>query len=180
MSQNQSFGSGGGGGGSLNTLTGDIGPAVTPTANNINVLGLIDTDISVFAVTDGSIAASTLKIGPAFDAIQTTDAVPKTFDIAQYDLAPSTAVVITANVIGAKDDYTAACGGLVTGIARRAAAGGTVLVGQNPLLSRDSNTGLPIFGLLLDGNAIKVGVMGVAAETWNWTCTYQYQKQIQV
>jgi hypothetical protein len=39
MSQAGSLSSGGGGGGSLNTLTGNTGGAVNPTASNINVIG---------------------------------------------------------------------------------------------------------------------------------------------
>ncbi len=181
MSQIQSFGIAGmPPSGPILTLTGDIGPAVLPTLNNINIIGIEDPTVSKFVVVDGTSALSTLNIFAAFDTIQTNNEVPVVFANAVYDLDPLTSVVITANVIGSKDDYTAACGGLVTAVGRRDALNPSVLVGQSPLLSRDSTTGLPIFGIILDGNSVKVGVAGVLGEIWNWTCTYQYQKQVEV
>lgn len=179
MSQIQTFGmSGIPPSGPVLTLTGDIGPAVSPIGGNINIIGTADPSVSKFIVVDGTAAAGTLNFIAPFDVVQTTDATPVVFPFAEYTLTADTAVVFTANVIGAKDDYTAACGGLVTGIARKDGVNPTVLVGQSPLLSRDPGT--TIFGLLLDGDSIHVGVQGMAGETWNWTCTYQYQKQVEV
>jgi len=179
MSQIQGFGLAGiPPSGPLLTLTGDIGPAVTPIGGNINIVGTAESLVRKSVVVDGTVAAGTLNIISAFDVVQTTDAVPVVFPFAVFSLTADTAVVFSANVIGAKDDYTAACGGYVTGIARKDGVNPTVLVGQSPLLSRDP--GLSLFGLLLNGDDINVGVQGIAGETWNWTCTYQYQKQVEV
>jgi hypothetical protein len=56
MSQITRFSSGGGGGGSLNTLTGDTGGAVSPTGGNIDILGGDN------IVVDGNPGTSTLEV----------------------------------------------------------------------------------------------------------------------
>ncbi len=179
MSQIQRFGiSGVSPAGPILTLSGDIGGPVGPDgAGDIEILGKDTPTVFGLVEVDGSPGISTLSITPLLDTLVTNDATPTTFPLAVFALSPDNAVVFSAYVIGSKDDNSAACGGFVTCAARRDAINPTVLVGQNPLLSRDSMTGLPIFGILLDGNSIKVGVQGVAAETWNWTCSYQYVAQ---
>lgn len=180
MSQIQRFGLGAVPpiGGPIMTLTGDapFNTPVTPTGGNINIEGKT-TSAFGFSIVKGDPGSSTLSIVPLSDTITTLNAVPTVFLNAVFALSANESVVFSANVIGNRDDYSAACGGYVTAVARRDAVNPTVLVGQSPLLSRDSTTGLPIFGILLDGNSIKVGVQGVAAETWNWTCTYQWTVQ---
>lgn len=175
MSQIQSFGMGGiPPAGPILTLTGDIGGPVGPTGGNINILGKDTLPSYGLIEVDGTPGSSTLSIAPLLDAVATVNAVPTTFPTAGFALLPNNSIVFSAYIIGNKSDYSAACGGFVTAVARRDAINPTVLVGQSPLLSRDSTTGLPIYGILLDGNSIKVGVQGVAAENWNWFCSYQW------
>lgn len=176
MSQIQSFGFGSGplpptG---VGTLTGDIGGPITPTANNINILGKDTLPAYALIEVDGTLVGSTLSIKPLLDNLTTAGAVPTVFPNAVFSLTPNSSLVFSAYVIGNVADYSASCGGFVTCVARRQGIAAPVIVGQSPLLSRDSTTGLPIFGILLDGNSIKVGVQGVAAEIWNWTCSYQW------
>lgn len=163
-------------GGPVLSLKGDapLNLPVLPTLGNINIQGKT-TSAFGFSKVNGDPGSSTLSIVPLSDTLTTLNAVPTVFVNAVFALSANEAVVFSANVIGNKSDYSAACGGYVTAVARRDAVNPTVLVGQSPLLSRDPGTS--IFGIILDGNSIKVGVQGIAAETWNWTCTYQWTVQ---
>lgn len=180
MSQIQSFVTGEGPGpGPVLSLTGDIGGAVGPVnggPNNGTIF--IEGEViggQAFAIIEGNPATNTLNVVALTDEVTTNNGVATNFPVAFYTLDPSQAVVFTANVIGHRDDFSAACGGIVTGAARRAAAGGAILVGTNALASEDSGAGVPQFGLQLNGNSLNVYAQGLAGQTWNWTCTYQYQ-----
>ncbi len=178
MSQIQNFFNGGiGPGGPILTLTGDDGVPVGPNgAGNINILGDNFQNESRFLdVTSG---VNTLDINPLIDSIPTNDNTPTSFLLARFTVVPSSAIFINANVIGNRDDYTAACGGFVTGVVRREAAGGPVLTGYQPLVNSDAIGGIATFGIQLDGNDAVVFVRGIIGQDWRWTCTYQIHKQI--
>jgi len=158
------------------SLQPDIGTLVSPDgAGTINVLGHAN-EIG-FAQTYG--LSNTLLIIPLFATATTSDATPIAMTPANANVFPTLTAnqsyVMTANVIGQKSDFSAACGGFVTAVARKASSGSSVLVGNTPLINRDSMTGTPIFACLLSGDTFQVVVQGVVGETWNWTCTYQYQ-----
>lgn len=176
MSQIQTFvASEGPGPGPVLSLTGDIGGAVGPNgAGTIFVEGEVVSG-QAFAIIEGNPGTNTLNVVALTDELTTNDATRTYFPVAFYAVQPSQAVVMTANIIGHKNDFSAACGGFCTGVVRRAAVGGAVAVGGNTLSSEDSTTGVPFFAIGLNGNEIGVSVAGVAGETWNWTCTYQYQ-----
>lgn len=176
MSQIQSFVlSEGPGTGPIFTLTGDTGGAITPTnpGGNINIEGQVLNGVG-FVTVAGTLGNNTLNILPLLDELTTNDATRTYFPNAFYTLTPSHAVVMTATVVGHKSDFSAASGGFCTGVARMGAAGGAIVVGGNTISSEDSTTGVAIFAIGLNGNNIQVSVAGVAGETWNWTCTFQY------
>jgi hypothetical protein len=177
MSQIQSFiGSGGPGGGPVLSLQGDSGGVIAPNgAGNINILGENNSATNAFAQVVGNPATHTLSILPVSDAVITNNAVATFFPVALALLFPSSTVVMTATVIGHRDDFSASCGGFATGVARRGAAGGTVFVGDNALANEDAPVGVPQFGIGVNGNNIGVYAQGLAGQTWNWTCTYTYQ-----
>lgn len=118
---------------------------------------------------------NTLSIVASTDEVSTNNGVATNFPLAFYALTASQAVVFTANVVGHRDDFSAACGGIVTGVARRAAAGGSMLAGTSSLANEDAPVGVPQFGIQLNGNSINVYAQGLVGQTWNWTCTYQFQ-----
>ncbi len=185
MSQIQSFASSMGPGGPILTLTGDLGPAVGPDAGgNINIqsipsvgvnYGLAAVVTQISNENPAAFPANTLKIEPLHDLVTTSDAVATVFVNTEIIISPSEAWVMNATVIGARSDYTEACGGFVTGVARRAAAGSAALSGQQPLVSDDA-VGFPTFGVTVVGNSFFVFAQGLAGQTWNWTCTYTFQK----
>jgi len=177
MSQIQSYVMGEGPAGPILTLTGDIGGPVGPTGGNINIVGEVIGG-QVFASVEGSPGTSTLNVVARTDITITTDNVQTFFPSAFAVVAPFSAYVMSAQIIGIKSDYTAGCGGFAVGCARRTGVGGPVLIGNNNLSSEDSTTGSPEFGIDIDNNTLGVFVRGVNGETWNWTCTFQYQIEL--
>ena len=178
-------------GGPILTLTGDQGAAIAPTLGNVNIQATPSIDgpnpdrlygfaLLTSVVTDENpvMPASTLKIEPYNDKVTTADAVATTFVKTGIAIDNSEAWVINATVIGNRDDYSAASGGFVSGVVRRAAAGGAILVGDGSLPSGDAVGGIALFGLILVGNTVFVYVQGIAGQTWNWTCTFSFQKQL--
>jgi hypothetical protein len=178
MSQIQRFGLAGiPPAGPLLTLTGDTGGAVSPTGGNINVLGQFENSVAQFAVVTGDPGSSELGIAAAFDRLTTVDEFPTSFLLTEFTLNPDQAIVMSAHVIGVKDDYSAACGGYTVGIARKDGVNPAVLVYTGNLGGEDSGAGNPDYAIDVFGDIVSVSVNGVAAETWKWTCTYQYTIQ---
>ncbi len=187
MSQIQNFGTGGvAPGGPLNTLTGDFGLAVGPDGfSNINIES-IPSSVSVnyglakvvTQATDENPAPFppfTLKIEPLHDLLTTNGAIAAPFINTEIIISPSEAWVMNATIVGALADYSEGCGGFATGVVRRDAVNPAILVGTQPLVAEDS-TGFPTFGLTMIGNSLFVYAQGTAGQTWNWTCTYTFQK----
>lgn len=178
MSQIQAFGMAGvGPAGPILTLTGDDAVPVTPVGGNINILGFEDLATIGFAFVEASVNPATLKIVPLTATVTTVDAAPTFFASTLFPIGASKSIVMTATVIGNRDDYSAACGGTSVGCARRAAAGGAVFVGDNTLGSEDSAAGTPEFAVGTTGNSIGVYVVGLAGQTWKWTCSFTYVVQ---
>ena len=165
-------------GGPVLSLKGDapLNLPVLPTLGNINIQGKT-TSAFGFSKVNGDPGSSTLSIVPLSNTVSTVGAGLTYFPLAVVPLIANQAVVMSANVIGNRDDYSAGCGGYVTACARRDAVNPSVGIGESPLISRDSLNGNPIFGIILNGNDLNVVVAGVAGETWNWTCTYQWTYQ---
>lgn len=180
MSQIQNFGSGGGGGGALNTLTGDSGGAVVPVGNNIDIVSISST--LGFAEIIGNALPGTLYIAPLGASITTNDGTATFFvpvaPVAFPTVGFSSAYVLSANVVGSRDDYSASCGGFTTGVFRREAVGGVILVGGSyqTLANEDAPVGTPTFGVGVNGTQAAVFVQGLAGQTWNWSCTFTFQK----
>ena len=191
MSQIQTFISSIGPAGPVATLTGDLGPAVAPDGfNNINIQAIPSINglnperlyglaSVVTQVTDLNplMPANTLKVEPLYDTLTTNNAVATVFPVTEIEVLASEAWVMNATVVGTLSDFSEACGGFTTGVARRGAAGGAILVGEKSLVNEDS-AGFPTFGLTVVGNFMYVYAQGTAGQTWNWTCTFTLQKQL--
>ena len=179
MSQFQSFESGAGPGpGPILSLTGDTGGAVGPDGSgNINVLGQFENSVAQFAVVQGNPGTNTLGVAAAFDRLTTVGSANTSFTLTEFTLGPDQAIVMSAHVVGVKDDYSAACGGYTVGIVRKDGVNPAALVYTGNLGGEDSGTGNPDYGVNVVGDTVSVTVEGVAAETWKWTCTYQYTIQ---
>jgi hypothetical protein len=178
MSQIQSFVlSEGPGSGPVFTLTGDTGGAITPTnpGGNINIEGQVLPQVG-FATVAGTPVNNTLNILPLLDEVTTNNNSITFFPHAYFDYTitslTSFAIVFNASVVGYQTGFSNACGGFVSGVARKTTAGAVTMTGFDPLLSRD--VGGVVFGIGVNGNQVGVFVQGLNAETWNWTCTFQY------
>lgn len=155
----------------INTLTGNTGGAVSPTAGNINVVG--DTTTTTVTGNPGTHTLTISLVNSSVVTVQTLNAVPTVlFTLA---LNAGQAIDVDAFVIAAKADYSAAIGGHVNGAARRA-GGGAILVGA-PVLdySEDSATGVPVIDFVVSGNNVEILVTGEAGTTYNWKAEVHYQ-----
>lgn len=171
MSQAGSLDNGGGGGGGIDirTITGNNGVPVPPSAgHNFNLIGINGTTVTSVAA-----PANTLYVdaaGTQYD-LATNNATETPFVVGggRLTLAPSTAMTVTATVVGARDDFTESAWGEIIIGARRGAAGGAVIIGV-PAISQGYNVGGG-FGARVVGNDIQITVTGEAATDWDWTAT---------
>ena len=175
-------------GGPVLTLTPDLGPAVAPALGTINIQG-VEGETYGFGIlvsqatlnNPAPFPANTIRVEPLARGVTTNDGVATIIADITIPMDQSSAYVLSAHVIGARSDYTAACGGFTVGAFRREAAGGAILVGgaYQTLANEDAPIGTPTFGVGLNGNIPAVFVQGLAGQIWNWTCTYTFQKQLQ-
>lgn len=85
-------------------------------------------------------------------------------------LAVNSAITINATVVAAKSDFTESLWGTVAFGARRLAGGAIAVEAPLPYTLGDDHPGLgvPIVTADVNGNNIRILVVGPAAETWNW------------
>jgi len=91
--------------------------------------------------------------------------------IAEHDVSIS----LKGNVIGSSDDHTDSCGGPFLIVAQRPAGGPGAAVGSIDATVKTSSTAT--FAVTVDNSSpaisyLLVTVTGIAATTYNWTCTY--------
>ena len=166
---------GGGGGSPVNTLTGNTGGAVPPTANNINILGT-----GAVTVT-GNPGTSTLTIS-LIDSIltgtaTTTDGTTYVSFSSSADIPlpiPSTSVSIRANLAGIDVPNGLAVGGELIGLAKNN-AGVVSVVGVGDITrNNDSSLSAWTSQLAVSGTNVQVQVRGVAAHTIQWRTIIDY------
>lgn len=174
-------------GGPVETLTGNTGGAVPPTAGNIFVVGenkstLTATGTFSSSVTsDGDPGTSTLIFSDlnTFIATTTTMGASPT-GIFTVTLVPDSAVTIEALIVGAKSALSFAAGisaKIVVG-GRKAGAGTASLFGA-PLVEyiTDSGTGTPSVSAAASGSDISVSVIGESGIQYSWTAYVRYVVQ---
>jgi len=103
--------------------------------------------------------------------VQTTDATITAIDT--ITLAANTMVTVEARINGFIDDYSANLGARIFYTARRAGAGAVETSAPIVDILEDS-AGAPSADIDVSGNDVRILVQGVAAETWNWTVSYNY------
>lgn len=114
------------------------------------------------------------KQGVSFTAsIQTTNNTQTTIASILVDELQS--VTITATITGAIDDYSAAIGGTLAAVVRRASGGSVTLVGSVTTDIHEDSAGSPTFTLDVDTGTetARIRVTGISAENWNWAVKYQ-------
>jgi hypothetical protein len=109
--------------------------------------------------------------------VQTTNNTATT--LASVAVAEDQAVTVTVTVTGAIADYSAAIGGTLMIVARRAAGGNVTAVGSVTADVEEDSASSPTFTADVDTGTqtVRVRVTGVTAETWNWKCTYDVLRE---
>lgn len=85
------------------------------------------------------------------------------------------AVTINAIITAYKSDYSAAMGGTLMAVVRRASGGNVTLVDSVTTVPHEDSGGSPTFTLDVDTGtqAARIRVTGITAETWNWKVRYE-------
>lgn len=152
------------------TLTGNTGGAVGPNGGgNINVVG--DDGIQV----TGSPGSNTLTISLANSGvatITTNDASETTF--ISVMVPEGQTVLITANIAATESTGNDSIGGTIALTAFHITGGDIAIVGV-PTINMNTTSSANITGIVDTGTEEAIiAVTGVAAQTWNWSATYQY------
>lgn len=108
----------------------------------------------------------------AQDSVQTTNATITTIGFVAVNEEES--ITLKGQVIGAQDDHSNAVGGTFEIVARRALGGSLTLVGTAIVNVQSSSAAT--FTVAVVSNTIAIRVTGVAATTYNWVTTFEYQK----
>ena len=176
MSQAGTLGGGGGGAGSpVQTLTGNTGGPVPPSANNINVIG--SGAISVA----GNAGTNTLTISLIDNLLTgtatTTDGTTYVSFSASANVplpTPSTSVNIRANISGMDVANGLAVGGELIGLAKN--IGGVISIVGIGDITRNNDPALSAWTAQLasSGTNVQLQVRGVAAHTILWRTIIDY------
>lgn len=164
---------GGGAGSPVQTLTGNTGGAVPPTANNINVLG-----DGTFLTVTGDAGTSTLTISEtrAINGTGTTVGAV-TADLITLSMgAVADTFTLDVRVAGFESTTPAGVGYFLLGTARTTGAAAT-LIGTPDRFANEEAALLACQGeIVVSANNVIVRVTGVAGLTINWRAQGVYTK----
>lgn len=175
------FSGGGGPGTPVQTLTGDSGGAVSPTANNINVIGGTSSANTDFGITNiGTPGTSTIAftLTNRFSGnTTTTDAVPKT--LASLDLTTIGTGVFTFDCQIAAFDVTdnEGLGYAIFGTIKNIAGTLSVIGTPDKINNEDIapvNIQAADASLTTSGTSAIIQVQGLAATTIHWRAVVTY------
>lgn len=169
---------GGGGGSPVQTLTGNSGGAVPPTANNINVVG--DANASVSNVTGtstsvGNPGASTITWSSYgyIGAGSTVGAV--TADLITLGLgAAAGAYHIVAQVVGFESTGPSGTAYWTLGAVKTTGVAATEIGTQQETYVEDAALAATDLDIVASGNNVIVRVTGVVGLTIDWRATLNY------
>ena len=105
--------------------------------------------------------------------VETLDATVTT--LASVVVNTTESIVLRAKVIGAQIGHTNAVGGDLMIVARRD-AGNITIVGVVDTSVKSSSTATFTADVDIGTQSVRIRVTGVIATTYNWVCTFEYQK----
>lgn len=159
----------------VETLTPDVGGAISPTGGTINVLGtgvatgqvVADNNFETF-----NIGSSTLLISHRYQgSIDTSDGLGQTRTVFSFPMTAGSTISIIAQVCGFQATIPAGVGGSITGSAFRGGGGATLIAAGNKLSGTSSATiSAADFDLSVSGNNLIVTVTGQPTYTISWYC----------
>jgi hypothetical protein len=166
---------GGGGGSAVETLTGNTGGAVPPTANNIFVLGT--GGITVAGNPGGSTLTISLIDNLLIGTATTTDGTTYVSFSASANVplpVSGTSASIRCNISGMDVANGLAIGGELIGLAKNVS--GTVTIVGVGDITRNNDNALSAWTaqLSVSGTNVQLQVRGVAAHTINWRTLIDY------
>jgi hypothetical protein len=159
----------------VQTLTPDVGGAISPTGGNINVLGtgtatgqtVPDNNFETF-----NIGSSTMLICHRYQgSVDTSDGAGQTQTVFSFPMTAGSTISIEAQVSGFEATIPGGTGGSITGAGFRGGAGATLIASGNKLLGRSTATlAATDFDLSVSGNNLIVTVTGQPTYTMSWYC----------
>ena len=160
---------GGGGGSPVQTLTGNTGGAVPPTANNINILGSGD------IIVTGSPGTNTLTISNSTLDGTTTTVGAVTGNVITIPLgAVAGCYTFDCKVVGFNSASPAGVGYTIVGSVRTDGATATLLVGQAVDSFEEAATSTCTGALVVSANNAIIQVLGATGLTIDWKASTSY------
>lgn len=171
--------SGGGGSGSpVQTLTGDSGGAVPPTANNITVPGATSSTNNTNGITTvGNAGASTVSFtltNRITGTATTTDAVtPQTLSSFNLGATPAT-YLLEIRIIAYNVTDTRSAGYTSTSVIRTTGAAGSEINANPGIISEEGTMSGVVVQNQITGNTVEIIVTGLAGKTIQWRALTTY------
>lgn len=106
--------------------------------------------------------------------LQTTDATTQILSSILVNQAES--ITLSGTITAAQDDHTNMVGGNFLVCARRANGGNITLIGTPVVNVASSSAAAFTCDVDTSTQSIRIRITGVAATTYNWVCSYSYQK----
>lgn len=191
MSQSGRFFDSSGPGGVVQTLTGDVGGAITPILGNINIIGgsnitttgtPLTHDITVdldSTITIEKLNIQTVPVGFTSTQQTTEQAAIQTIGNAPtalitLPLVAGQMLTIKAYINGFKSTKDQCLGAEVFATFYRSPAGNVTLAGEEVANVTSTSTSDVDATVDIGTQSAIVNVIGVNLETWNWVTTYSY------
>jgi len=170
---------GGGGGSPVQTLTGDTGGAVPPTANNIFVIGGSSVANNTNGITVAGNAGTSTEVFTLTNRISvsstTSDGLGQTQDVTLMTPSNGTSISFRLLVTGYDAINNETAGGELIGLSR-SAAGSLDVIGTNDTFD-ESDAGLNAVDwdvIDIASPILQVRFVGIAGRTINWRALFDY------
>ena len=168
---------GGGGGAPVETLTGNDGIAVPPTANNIFVVGgSLSVNNTNGITTTGNAGASTETFNltnRVQGTVTTANATPTTLTTFALGAVPGV-YNFDIQISGYDITDTAGVGYFISGSVRTTGAAAVLVGTPDKIVNEEAATVACDANLIVSGNNAVVQVTGIAAKTIDWRALSQY------
>lgn len=173
---------GGGGGAPIQTLTGDTGGAVPPTANNIFVIGgdsIVNNDNGILVAGNAGTSTEVFTLTNRIVVTGTTTNL-QTTSVTLFTPTNLTAYSYKGTIVGFDTIGGFGAGGSIEGLMRKNAGVVTVVGSSDTLDENDANLEPPInatsvdWNIVANGGDLDVQFVGVAGATINWKCLFTY------
>lgn len=169
---------GGGGGAPIQTLTGDTGGAVPPTANNIFVIGgdsIENNDNGIIVAGNAGTSTEVFTLTNRIVVTGTTINL-QTTTVTLFTPTNATAFTYKAFITGRETTSGDCAGGSIEGLAKKS-AGAVTVVGDSDTLDEEELSLVGVdWNIVASGADLVIQFIGIGGTTINWKCTFTYQQ----